>query len=459
MPAVANNPRWGTYCKAALVFMVLSGVNSWDLRWLAAEELVVAPLSALLPVSPDMLPQDAGAPSMSEEEPQQVSKEPAVVASDRLAKKAGLFVTNELREGTELVEQPVPTSRVTSEESLPNTDQSPQTVTLASRVELDSSDSEQGKLWVVQAHELASKATRESQLTQVIELCRKALATELEAEASAYTLRLSAWATNRRGELRVESGQEEESQADFELAVQQDPTCWKAIHNRGVSYAQIGMYREAFDDFCRTLELRPNHAKAYSNRGALYEQSGNLTSAIDDYRRAIELDPTLAFAHAGCGRASHHLRQYDVALAELDEAIRLAPENATFYKSRADLHADTGNYRAALEDYGRAVERNPLLAEAFRNGAWLLATCPDARFRSEENALESAEKAMELTCEDRHLYLDTLAAAQANAGRFDEAVQTAEMAIEEAPDSYRSYYEARHAIYQQGKPFRTRPVH
>ena len=181
-------------------------------------------------------------------------------------------------------------------------------------------------------------------------------------------------------------------------------------------------------------------------------------AVIDDYRRAIELDPALAFAHAGRGRVSHHLRSYDVALDELNEAIRLASENAAFYKSRADLHADRGNYQAALLDYGRAVELNPLLAEAYRNGAWLLATCPDNRFRSPDNAMEGATRAIELTQGDRHLYLDTLAAAQANAGRFDDAIQTASMAIEEAPDGYRSFYEARRAYYQEGKPFRTKPM-
>ena len=65
---------------------------------------------------------------------------------------------------------------------------------------------------------------------------------------------------------------------------------------------------------------------------------------------------------------------------------------------------------------------------------------------------------VELAGEDRHLFLDTLAAAHANAGDFDEAVRTAGLAVEEAPPEFRTYYAARREMYEQGRPYRTQPT-
>ena len=70
---------------------------------------------------------------------------------------------------------------------------------------------------------------------------------------------------------------------------------------------------------------------------------------------------------------------------------------------------------------------DPDYAFAYNNLAWVFATAPDAVFRNGNRALELAERAVELDREAATL--DTLAAAYAEVGRFDEAIRTQLQAI------------------------------
>jgi tetratricopeptide (TPR) repeat protein len=117
-----------------------------------------------------------------------------------------------------------------------------------------------------------------------------------------------------------------------------------------------------------------------------------------------------------------------------------------------------GQYSDALASYALAIEIKPSFGHAYRNGAWLLATCPDERFRDSENAVLGAQQALESEYGERHVALDTLAAALASAGEFVKAIETLEEAIELAPATLRPDYIARVRLYEAGEPFRTQPV-
>jgi serine/threonine-protein kinase len=70
-------------------------------------------------------------------------------------------------------------------------------------------------------------------------------------------------------------------------------------------------------------------------------------------------------------------------------------------------------------------------------------------------ALEAAEHALELATTRDAAFLDTLAAAQANAGQFDEAVATSKKLLESITDTeLRTAVEARLELYRNQKPYR-----
>jgi spermidine synthase len=89
-----------------------------------------------------------------------------------------------------------------------------------------------------------------------------------------------------------------------------------------------------------------------------------------------------------------------------------------------------GDFAGAVARYQRALQIDPYLVEALNNLAWLLATCPEASLRNGPEAVQHAEQACQLTQYRRTIMVGTLAAAFAEAGRFSEAVPTAQKACE-----------------------------
>ena len=99
----------------------------------------------------------------------------------------------------------------------------------------------------------------------------------------------------------------------------------------------------------------------------------------------------------------------------------------------------------------------PNEAQVHNGIAWLLAACPVDTFRDGPRAVEHARKAVELAGAKDTYCLDTLAAACAEAGQFDEAVRREKEAIEaaDAADVKRlAELNVRLRLYQERKPYR-----
>jgi tetratricopeptide (TPR) repeat protein len=92
--------------------------------------------------------------------------------------------------------------------------------------------------------------------------------------------------------------------------------------------------------------------------------------------------------------------------------------------------AATGRLSEAVAQYRMALEIRPSYAKALNSLAELLATCPDPRLRDGASALEFARQANKLYGGKSPEVLRSLAAAQAETGRFHDAMATARAALE-----------------------------
>jgi tetratricopeptide (TPR) repeat protein len=151
------------------------------------------------------------------------------------------------------------------------------------------------------------------------------------------------------------------------------------------------------------------------------------------------------------------LKRLNEALADADAAVALAPDSVGAYFYRGRLRVSRREFPEARADFERALERSRGPQFFLLNGvAWFFATCPDQSARDGRRAVDLATKACEVKqWKDDHA-LDTLAAAYAETGDFDQAIKWQSQALKlygDAGDS-RSGMQKRLALYKQHKAYR-----
>ncbi|HAO21509.1 MAG TPA: hypothetical protein DCQ37_14195 [Desulfobacteraceae bacterium] len=218
-------------------------------------------------------------------------------------------------------------------------------------------------------------------------------------------------------------------------------------------------YDKAIADYNKAIELNPNLDSAYNNRGFIYDENGDYDKAIADYNKAIELNPNLDAAYNNRGSSYGKKGDYAKAFDDYNKSIRINNKNDSAFLNRGNIYYKQGDYDKAIEDYTKAIQLNSRNDSAYNNLAGLLATCADAKYRNGARAVEFAKKATELSPNNFEIS-DTLAAAYAQAGRFEDAVKTQEKAIEMLNEKDKTLYliefTERLNLYKARKPWQDR---
>lgn len=193
-----------------------------------------------------------------------------------------------------------------------------------------------------------------------------------------------------------------------------------------------------------------------SARGNWLRIKKNYDGSITDYTDAIRLQPDVAVLYYGRALVWALKGDYDRAIADVDEDIKLSPADVVAYDTRGGLWRREGDLVRAIADYKKALSLNPKYVLAANNLAWVLATAPDEKFRDGKLAIAYATTACEASEWKYANALGTLAAAYAEAGDFDKAVQWQEKALKD--DTYVKYAGekaiARVALYKQRQAYR-----
>jgi protein O-mannosyl-transferase len=193
---------------------------------------------------------------------------------------------------------------------------------------------------------------------------------------------------------------------------------------------QAARWTDTLSLFEYALTIMPDNAAAHRNLGDVLLQQNRNEEAEVHFRALAQIDsPGRAMAECNWATTLSNRKRFAEAADHLRKALQINPDLAIAHNGLALALAELGVFQETIEQFQEAVRLLPEKPEALKNLAWALATCPDRKLRDGTKAVELAERAVAL-CETRQPeFLDTLAAAYAEAGRYSEAARTADEAV------------------------------
>lgn len=266
----------------------------------------------------------------------------------------------------------------------------------------------------------------------------------------------------------------------------------RALVQAGVGLAQQGNIKDAETVLMTAIPLEEQGTMARRAMASVKAVSGKLDDAASILRSLVDADAKDAAAVFQLADVLSKQGKNDEALAQFKKAAELAPQDPrvphlmavaymrmekpaeakaaweaalklapTFEEATVGLvqiAVKANDFEAAMGVLRTALEKSPESPVLANGLAWYLATQPDDKLRNGAEAVKLAEIAVRGTQEKSHEFLDTLACAYAEVGRFDDAKRVIEKAIKLATEAKNeplvAQYKSRVACFEQKKPFR-----
>jgi tetratricopeptide (TPR) repeat protein len=177
------------------------------------------------------------------------------------------------------------------------------------------------------------------------------------------------------------------------------------------------------------------------------------------WRHALECSTDNVVAHQNLGVAYARRGRPAEAVEQFQAVLRLNPDDWRAYLNLRAALVNLGQPQQAARLWEEAVRLNPRLAATVDREARRRGTHPDPAVRNGAQALELAQSLCEATGGADARYLDTLAAAYAELGRFTEARAVTEraLAVAAGQPALAAVLRSRLSLYESGRPLREEP--
>jgi len=287
----------------------------------------------------------------------------------------------------------------------------------------------------------------------------------------------------------------DEAIAEYETALLHPPVFAKTRYEYGVALAEQGRLEAALQQQRLAIEMAPHFAKLHAEAGRLEAELGRLDESLAAYQQAVELAPEAADyrgryaqvlmrrgnsaealaqfeeltrltpddprAFGGLGLACRAAGRMADAIAAMRKSAELDPQSPKSWQGLGQVLMDAGRHKEAIEAFEAGLRAESGHAACNLLLAMLLAAAPEDELRDGPRALRIAESLRRATRGRDPRVLDTLAAALAEAGDFEQASRAAADAARSARSGGQTplaaEIEARRRLYEAGRPYRIEP--
>jgi tetratricopeptide (TPR) repeat protein len=218
-----------------------------------------------------------------------------------------------------------------------------------------------------------------------------------------------------------------ESLFSHALAVTKDNAL--AHLNLGVALEEQNRPEAALIEYQKALQINPYRHESYNNIGKLLNDAGKPEAALNYCREAARLNPKSPFSHNSLGLVLVELGHFDEAMSQFSEAAKLDASYAPPRFQMGRILLKQGHDAEALPHFHEALRIEPDNLPILIYFARVLAADENPQIRNGAEALALATRASRLAGGAQPVALDTLAMAYAETGRFDEAMQTGQEAV------------------------------
>ncbi len=236
-----------------------------------------------------------------------------------------------------------------------------------------------------------------------------------------------------------------------------------ALTNLGNAFLDRGQLDEALSYLQRALAIRSGSKDQHYNLslaiihdtiGNVLARIGRVDEALDHFRQAVDLRPDFPDAHYNLGMVLFRKGDLDGAIAQWRTTLSLHPNDPGTNTSLANALVQKGLFREAVAHYQVTLQSEPDSQLPLNNLAWVLSAAPDDSVRDGAAAVELALHLNQVTHDGNPFFIRTLAAAYAEAGQFEKAIEVGQTAsglahaqgqhelagkIEEETDRYRQH--------------------
>jgi tetratricopeptide (TPR) repeat protein len=240
-----------------------------------------------------------------------------------------------------------------------------------------------------------------------------------------------------------------------------------ALTNFGNWFAERGELESAVSYFQLALAVHSSGehqhynlslAVIYDDIGNALTRLGRLNEAIDHFREALKFRPDYPDAHYNLGVVLFQKNEIDAAIAEWRAVLSVYPDDSLVHVGLANAFVQKGLFRDAVAHYQAALKLDPDSVLALNNLAWLLSAGPDDSVRNGATAVEVALRLNRVSNYAKATFVRTLAAAYAEAGEFDKAIEAAQtaagLAHAQGEHGLARNIEREIGLYQRHEPFR-----